>query len=257
MEAAALEAGASCRAVVVTHLYGRMADMEPPGAAAGRCGLAVVEDCAQAHGARLDGRAAGAWGDAGCYSLYPTKNLGALWDAGAVVTGDGELARRVAALRQYGWDRQFEFRLPGGRNSRLDPLQAAVLAAKLPYLSEWNRRRRDIAARYVAAFAPAIAFQRGAGDADVVHHYVVRVPGRGAVRKQLEASGIGTGIHYPVPDNQQPALQGAPFAAAALPETGRAAAEVLSLPCFPELTAAEVEAVIEAVLAAVQQAPSC
>ena len=153
MDARALRAAVTprTRAVLVTHLYGHMADM--PALLEAAAGVPVIEDCAQAHGARLEGRHAGTWGAAGCFSFYPTKNLGALGDGGAVVTSGGELAARLRALRQYGWTAKYTAAVPGGRNSRLDELQAAVLLAKLPRLDAWNRRRGEIAAAYGAMLA--------------------------------------------------------------------------------------------------------
>ena len=134
-----------CSAVVVTHLYGRLADVE---AMIGLCkprGIAVIEDCAQAHGANRNGRKAGSFGAAGCFSFYPTKNLGALGDGGAVTTSDARFAVRLRELRQYGWDTKYRVSRTGGRNSRLDELQAALLRAKLPYLDRWNEERRQLA----------------------------------------------------------------------------------------------------------------
>ena len=152
MDPAALAAGlgARTRAVIVTHLYGRLADVDALVRIARERGVALIEDCAQAHGARAGGGMAGTHGALGCFSFYPTKNLGALGDAGAVVTGDRELAAKLRALRTYGWGAKYHCTMEGGMNSRMDELQAAVLRVKLPRLDGWNRRRRDIAARYAA-----------------------------------------------------------------------------------------------------------
>lgn len=237
------------RAVIVTHLYGHMADMPALLAAAG--GVPVIEDCAQAHGARLEGRHAGTWGAAGCFSFYPTKNLGALGDGGALVVSGGELAGRIRALRQYGWTSKYTAGIPGGRNSRLDEVQAAVLGVKLPYLEGWNRRRREIAAAYREALAGLdLELPPPCGPHAVAHLYVVRSSRRDNFREALHAAGIGTDIHYPVPDHRQPFAQGRPWAAARLPETERCCREVLTLPCFPELTDEEVRRVGDAVRAA-------
>ncbi len=235
-------------AAIVTHLYGRMADM---GAILPLCraaGVPLIEDCAQAHGARLDGRVAGAFGDVACFSFYPTKNLGALGDGGALVTDDAALADRLCALRQYGWGAKYEVVRAGGRNSRLDELQAAVLLAKLPLLDGANARRRAIAARYTKAFhgtslqAPVIA-----ADEHVAHLYVVRSPRREALREHLAARGVATDVHYPVPDHRQP-VHGGAHGSVHLPVSEAACQQVLTLPCFPGMTDAQVDHVIDAVM---------
>ncbi len=238
MDPAALAAslGPRTRAIVVTHLYGRMAPMPEILRAAG--GLPVIEDCAQAHGAEVDGRKAGSWGAAGAFSFYPTKNLGAAGDAGAVVTGDAETAARLRALRQYGWTKRFASTVPGGRNSRLDEIQAAILSAKLPYLQGWNARRMEIARRYDAAIG------RATPPAYVAHLYVVRCAGRDGLREWMAARGVQCEVHYPTPDHVQPSQRGLPFRSLGLAETERAAGEVLSLPCYPELLEEEIEFVM-------------
>lgn len=235
----------STAAVIVTHLYGRLADAEAIASVCAARGVPLVEDCAQAHGARRGGRMAGAFGTLACFSFYPTKNLGALGDAGAVLTGDGALAARLRALRQYGWGDKYEVREPGGVNSRLDEVQAAVLAHRLAALDARNARRRAIARRYATSLRhPAIAVPAAGGDDDVVHLYVVRCAQRDALRAHLAACGIGSDVHYPVPDHLQPAYPLSP--PPRLPVTERLAREVLSLPCFPELDDAEVDGVIDA-----------
>ena len=236
------------RAVVATHLYGRMADVVALGSIARERGIALIEDCAQAHGAVRAGVRAGTAGALGCYSFYPTKNLGALGDAGAVITGDPALAARVRELRQYGWRTKYDCATAGGMNSRMDELQAAVLRVLLPHLGAWNDRRREIARYYTRSIThPAIVLPPTAAeeDADVAHLYVVRTRERGSLRAHLAAAGIATDVHYPVPDYRQP-----PFAAGApeggLAHTERACAEVMSLPCYPELTDAEIATVAAA-----------
>ena len=243
-------------AVVVTHLYGQMADIEPIAALCRQAGVPLVEDCAQAHGARREGRAAGAWGRIGCFSFYPTKNLGALGDGGAVVTDDSALAERLRALRQYGWGRKYEVALPGGTNSRLDELQAAVLLAKLPHLDAANDARRAIAARYSAALAGVpLRCPPAADESCVAHLYVVRTPRRAALQAHLTAQGIGCDVHYPLPDHRQPAWSGPD--APALPVTDAACAEVLSLPCYPGLTESQTARVIAAVRAFFAEGGAC
>ena len=242
---AAALAGGPAAAVIVTHLYGQMADMPAIAALCQRAGVPLIEDCAQAHGATLAGRRAGAWGAIGCFSFYPTKNLGALGDGGAVVTGDAALAERLRALRQYGWARKSAVTVPGGGNSRLDELQAAVLLAKLPRLDAANARRRAIAARYGAAFADLpLACPPAPGEAHVAHLCVVRTPRRADLQAHLAAAGIASDIHYPLADHRQP-VRTAP--APALPVTEAACAEVLSLPCYPGLTDEQAGLVIDAV----------
>jgi len=234
------------RAVVVTHLYGRLAHLDAIARLAKDRGVALIEDCAQAHGASLDGRKAGTFGTIGCYSFYPTKNLGALGDAGALVTRDPVLAARTTELRTYGWRGKYRVGTPGGMNSRMDELQAAVLRVKLPHVDAWNARRRDIAVRYAAAIDnPSIELPPTLpGGDDVVHLYVVRAREREALRAHLRAAGVATDVHYPVPDHRQPGW--ADVKPPRLPRTERACDEVLTLPCYPELKEAEIAAVAAA-----------
>jgi dTDP-3-amino-2,3,6-trideoxy-4-keto-D-glucose/dTDP-3-amino-3,4,6-trideoxy-alpha-D-glucose/dTDP-2,6-dideoxy-D-kanosamine transaminase len=255
MDPAGLRAALTSRtkAIVVTHLYGRMADMPQLMAIADAAGIPVVEDCAQAHGARLAGTAAGAWGTLGCFSFYPTKNLGALGDAGAVVTNDAPLAERVRELRQYGWRRKYECGVPGGRNSRLDEMQAAVLCAKLPHLDRWNMRRREIAGLYSELLrGSAVQLPPAGRDDDVAHLYVVRTRHRDRVRTHLAELGIAAEVHYPTVDHRQECYRGEAWARVELPEAEACCAEVLTLPCFPEMRDDEVERVAEAVRVALR-----
>jgi dTDP-4-amino-4,6-dideoxygalactose transaminase len=239
------------RAVVVTHLYGRLADMGAIARVVGDRAIPLIEDCAQAHGAARDGRKAGSLGAIGCFSFYPTKNLGALGDAGALVTGDPALAAKLRALRTYGWEGKYRIAAEGGMNSRMDELQAAVLRVKLPHLDAWNRRRREVAQRLSQAIThpgivlPANAGTGDAGSADVAHLYVVRAKSRDELRAHLATAGVATDIHYPFPDHWQPAWRDvAP--APSLERTERACAEILTLPCYPELTHEEISAVAAA-----------
>lgn len=232
------------RAVVPVHLYGQMADMPRIIRAAKAHGAAVIEDGAQAHGASWDGVAAGAWGDAGTFSFYPTKNLGALGDGGAVVARETEMAERVRLLRQYGWRTRYVAEEPG-RNSRLDELQAAILRVKLARLVEENARRAAHAERYLRGLAglplrlPTVPAESKA----VWHQFVVRTGKRDALRAHLAAARIGSAVLYPVPVHQQPAYR----TEVSLPLTERACAEVLCLPVHPTLTEAEIDRVIEIV----------
>jgi aminotransferase EvaB len=233
-------------AVVVTHLYGRLADVEELAALCRSRGVPLVEDCAQAVGARRGGRRAGSFGSVATFSFYPTKNLGALGDGGAVVTGDPELAATLVRLRQYGWTGKYVIGAEGGRNSRLDELQAAVLRVRLPRVDGWGKRRRDIVRAYAdAARGTDLAMLPVAGEDHVGHLAVGRAADRDRVRGALAAHGVATDVHYPVPDHHQPALRAA-HAGVRLPVTEAAAAEVLSLPCFPQLTDGEVDGVCRA-----------
>jgi hypothetical protein len=233
------------RAVIPVHLYGQPCNLLPMLEAAKRHGVAVIEDCSQAHGATLHGRMVGTMGDVACFSLYPTKNLGALGDGGVLATADAALADRVGAIRQYGWKERY-ISDGVGVNSRLDEVQAAILRVKLTALDAGNARRQAIAAAYDEALsgsrlAPP-ARMPGAGH--VFHQYVLRVPDRASVMARLRAEGVATAIHYPQPVHLQPAYRGrTPLGPASCAETARAAAEVMSLPMFPELTDGQVERV--------------
>ena len=237
--------GPKTRAVILTHLYGRMADVEAVSRWCEQRGLPLIEDCAQSHGAQRAGRRAGSFGKLACFSFYPTKNLGALGDGGAVLTSDAGLAARLRGLRQYGWKGKYDVRLAGGTNSRLDEMQAAVLRSRLPRLDENNRRRVEIARMYNAGLKhPLIATPAVEEDSYVAHLYVVRTPARDALREHLGANGVASDVHYPIPDHLQAAYaSGTP---ARLPVTEQLARDVLTLPCFPELRDEEVRAVIDA-----------
>jgi dTDP-4-amino-4,6-dideoxygalactose transaminase len=236
------------RAVVAVHLYGNPADLTALGSFCRANGLILVEDCAQAHGARHAGRWVGGWGEMAAFSFYPTKNLGALGDGGLVATGDSALAGQVRRLREYGWRERYHS-AEHGWNSRLDELQAALLRVRLEHLASDNERRRAIAARYRAALPPYIQGPAARpGDESVEHLFVIRHRQRDALRAGLAAAGVGTAVHYPVPCHLQAAYQGYGQGPGSLPVAERAAAEILTLPMYPELTDAEVETVIRAVL---------
>lgn len=227
------------RAVIPVHLYGQTADVGAIGVACAKHGAALIEDCSQAHGATFEGRKVGTFGRIATFSLYPTKNLGALGDGGIVATGDADLAADIAAIRQYGW-RTHYISDEVGVNSRLDELQAAILRVKLTHLDADNARRVAIAEVYDKVFgdeAPA----RRAGETHVFHQYVVRVKERAAEQARLRALGIGTGIHYPVPVHLQPAYAGrVALGPARCAATEIAAGEVMSLPMWPQMSDAEV-----------------
>jgi dTDP-4-amino-4,6-dideoxygalactose transaminase len=234
------------KAIVVTHLYGHMADMASFRALADDSGIALFEDCAQSHGARQQSRLAGSWGDAASFSFYPTKNLGALGDGGLVTTNDAGTATRVKRLRQYGWDKKYVVVDGHARNSRLDEMQAAVLRTKLPLLDGYNARRREIARRYAAVRHDRIRHPVVDGEDYVAHLYVLRTDARDALRQHLSAHGVASDVHYPLLDTQQPLLQSTAAAKAKLPVSERAVQQILSLPCYPELTDDEVARVCDA-----------
>lgn len=228
--------------IVVTHLYGMAAEMPSIVAWAEARGIPLIEDCAQSLGARVDGRRAGTFGDAATFSFYPTKNLGAIGDGGAVVARDALVADRVRSLRQYGWESKYRATTPGGRNSRLDELQAAILRVRLDGLDALNARRREIHARYAAALTlPGVRFVHSSSDAYVAHLAVLEADDRDLLRQRLDADGIRTDIHYPIPDHRQPIATQEPLPT--LPVTERAAGRILSIPLFPELNETEISRV--------------
>jgi len=241
------------RAIVPVHLFGQMAAMERLLPLAERHGLAVIEDAAQAIGARrrMDGawRHAGAVGTVGAFSFFPSKNLGAWGDGGMMVTSDASLAERLRRLRVHGGAKQYHHD-EIGINSRLDTLQAAILLAKLPYLTAWTGARRAHAAAYTAAFeelpdvAPPVV--DGANE-HIYHQYTLRVPRRDGLLKHLKERGIGCAIYYPRPLHLQPCFEPLGYRDGQLPETERATAEVISLPVYPELSEAARDTVIAAV----------
>jgi len=236
------------RAILVVHLYGQTADMDDIKALARKHGLKVIEDSAQAHGAEYRGKRAGSLGDAAGWSFYPGKNLGALGDAGAVTTDDDELADNIRMLRNYG-SRVKYHNLAKGFNSRLDEFQASFLRVKLKYLDEWNARRAHLAALYCALLRdtglllPFVPAEMKAAW----HLFVVRTRQREALQEHLQANGIGTLIHYPVPPHLQPAYQELRLPKGNFPISERIHNEVLSLPMGPHLSTMELERVVDAI----------
>ena len=242
------------KAIVPVHLYGQAADMDAVCALARERGLTVIEDNAQALGATYKGRRTGGIGDAGCISFFPSKNLGACGDAGMVVTDSEPLYRRLLSLRNHGGTKKY-FSQEQGWNSRLDEMQAAILRVKLPHLEEWNRARRDNAARYdrLLAGIPGVITPRQANwGTHVFHQYTIRVRNRGRVSEALQAVGIANVVYYPHPTHLQPLYAGLGYRPGDLPETERACEEVLSLPIYPELTAEQMEYVAQQLAKAVQ-----
>lgn len=247
--------GPRTAAILPVHLYGMPVDMDALAQLAHRHGLAMVEDASQAHGARLRGRQLGSWSNAAAYSLYPTKNLGALGDAGIVCCNDRELAERVRVLANYGERRRYENELRG-YNSRLDELQAGLLRVKLERLEEWNGCRRARAKQYLELLAgcPGLVLPGiTEGALPVWHQFVVRIEARDLVREQLARRGIETLVHYPTPPHRSGAYGSDRFDP--LPITERLAASVLSLPMSPQLSRAACAAVCEAVVASVAAFP--
>jgi dTDP-4-amino-4,6-dideoxygalactose transaminase len=239
------------KAILPVHLYGQPADLDPILALAKSHGLRVIEDAAQAHGARYKGRRVGAHGDAACWSFYPGKNLGAFGDAGAVTTDDDEIADRIRVLRNYG-SREKYVNETQGTNSRLDPIQAAVLRAKLPYLDAWTDRRRGIAKAYAEGLAGSdlILPECPEWAEPVWHLYVVRSRDRDALQRRLSQAEISTLIHYPIPPHMQTAYAELNMTPDAFPLARKLANEMLSLPIGPHLSSTEIEEVIAAVTVA-------
>jgi dTDP-4-amino-4,6-dideoxygalactose transaminase len=245
------------KAVIPVHLFGRLADMAAITALAERHGLVVIEDAAQAHGAWRTGadgqpRMAGQWGNLAAFSFYPSKNLGALGDGGAVVTNDDQMAAQLRRLRMYGWERKYYTSEVGGRNSRLDELQAALLRVKLPHLAAANAARRERAAWYATALADLPLGLPVDEPGHVYHLYVVTLPDRASrdrLRDHLLANGIGCDIHYPVPTHLQPAYADLGYHPGSLPVTEDLAGRILSLPMYPELTYEEIMLVAETIRA--------
>ena len=244
------------RAIIPVHLYGQAAPVEQLLPLADQAGAWIIEDAAQAQGARRHGQGVGSLGHAAATSFYPGKNLGAYGDAGAVLTGSSDLAERMRMIRDHGSVRKYQHEVLGV-NSRMDTLQAVVLSAKLRRLAAWNAARRGAAARYDVALSgldEVIRPRTLAGNEHVWHLYVVRVPDRDRVLRELTSAGIGAGVHYPVPIHLTPAFASLRSADRKLPVAERTAPELLSLPLFPEITADQQERVVAALTAAVSAA---
>jgi|SRR6478752_1694381 len=231
--------------VVVTHLYGRAANVDAVKRQCRDRGISVVEDCAQAIGAATEAGPVGGLADAAAFSFYPTKNLGAIGDGGAVTTNSPQTAAKVRELRQYGWSQKYTIAHDGGRNSRLDEIQAAVLLQRLTTLREKNERRRGIVALYSQRASPRLRVVSTDDEAYVGHLAVVVSEDRHNLVRHLEAAGIQSDVHYPVPDHRQPVYADA-YAETSLPVTERLAEQILSIPVFPEMRDDEVEQVCRA-----------
>jgi dTDP-4-amino-4,6-dideoxygalactose transaminase len=235
-------------AVIVTHLFGTAVDCASVDAAVmAKLGksIPIIEDCAQAHGAKVGSSRAGAQGTIGCFSFYPTKNLGALGDGGAIVTNDAALAERVKHLRQYGWTTRYLQALPGGRNSRLDELQAGFLSVFLPSLDERNAKRRQIVKQYLEGGATFVHEAFVNSERNVAHLAVCVVKDRNRFVENMANENIATGVHYPFLDTEFPTTQHLP--SFSLPVTEAAKGRIVTLPCFPEMTTSEIETVCQAI----------
>lgn len=226
------------KAILPVHLYGQMADMDAILAIAKKFRLKVVEDCAQSSGAALRGRVAGSWGDTAAFSFYPTKNLGAYGDAGAVATSQKDIFEKVISLRNYGKSSAYCHDGPG-INSRLDEIQAAILRVKLKYLGRWNRRRREIAGIYRKNLPEPVCLSENTHAEHTYHLFVIKVRKRGNVRKTLKRRGIETLLHYPIPVHKQKAFLD--YVQGPLPAAEKFAKQILSLPIYPELTDQEAK----------------
>lgn len=232
-------------AIVVTHLFGQAAPINEICTIADSADIPVVEDCAQSMGASVNGKKLGSFGDIATTSFYPTKNLAGIGDGGAIFTAKEELAERARSLRQYGWNSRYDADLSGGRNSRLDEIQAAVIRLGLKRLDQRNRLRREIHAMYREATSNQDAdFPHSQSESFVAHLGIMVTPKRSLVRQFLESRGIGTDIHYPLPDYEQKAFR--KFAGRKLQMTEEMAGKILSVPLFPEMTETEVTTVLEA-----------
>jgi len=235
------------RAVIPVHLFGQPADMEAVSAVAQRHNLVVIEDAAQAHGARWQGKRAGSLGHAAAFSFYPSKNLGALGDGGMITTDDDEAAASLRLLRNYGQRVKYHHAVPG-TNSRLDTLQAAALSIKLPHLDGWNAARRRHAGAYASRLGGRVRTPVAApGREHVYHLYVIETGERDALQQRLRARQIDTGIHYPVPNHLQDACATLGYKAGDFPATEAAAGRMLSLPMFAELTEEQIDYVCDAI----------
>lgn len=239
---------AGVKAIVVTHLYGKaLPEIKKIASVCKAKNIPLIEDCAQCHGAKVDGQMTGSFGDIASFSFYPTKNLGALGDGGAIATNNGNLADTVARLRQYGWAAKYEVAAAGASNSRLDEIQASILIEFLPLLDSWNKRRREIAELYTQMIKnPAIELPKFIGEEYVGHLYVIRTSKPEDLREYLKGKKIASEIHYPIPDYRQPVF-GDIYKAMSLVNTDLLAKSILTLPCYPEMTNEEVKLVAEAV----------
>ena len=239
---------AGVKAVVATHLYGlAIQEIDEIAKLCSKHSVYLLEDCAQSHGAKISNKFTGSFGDAAAFSFYPTKNLGALGDGGAVVTNNTEIATKVRGLRQYGWSTKYRIEIPGARNSRLDEMQAAILQIFLPNLDLMNKKRRDIAIRYSKEIKNAsVVTPKNIAENYVAHLYVIKSKQRNLLKEYLKSNEIASDIHYPIPDHQQPFF-GTQYKDLTLENTEELSNIILTLPCYPEMPEKDVEKVISTV----------
>lgn len=242
----ALDKYSDIKAVVVTHLYGNIANIEKISKLCKQHFIPLMEDCAQAHGASFKGKKAGSWGDIASFSFYPTKNLGALGDAGAIVSSNEEYLKLSQKINQYGWSKKYVIDTAFGRNSRMDEMQAAVLNVLLKHIDSWNQSRSLIANKYFSALKDLpLQLPVDKGEGSIFHLFVIRTKDRDKLSSYLLDQGIQTDVHYPVPDHQQPIMAAAQYHKEGLSNTETFAKEILTLPCYPELGIDELDYVIE------------
>ena len=236
------------KGIIVTHLYGQMADMKEITNIAKKNKIPLIEDCAQAHGATLNNKKAGSWGDIGCFSFYPGKNLGALGDGGAITTSNSKIFKRIIQLRQYGWGEKFYVNLKNGRNSRLDEIQAAILRVKLKYLDSWNEKRRNIAYEFSNLLEKTnLRIPKKFGRDYVAHLYAIRSTKKKPIIDSLNNESIANDKHYPIPDYAQKALKN-DYADFSLPNTESSCRDVFTIPCYPELNKSEIKKISDSIL---------
>lgn len=249
---------AKTRAIIPVHLYGQPAAMKEIGEIAASRNIHVIEDSCQAHGAELNGRRAGSFAQMACFSFYPSKNLGAAGDGGAIVTSDPSLADRIRLLRNHGSKVKYHHEILG-HNFRLDAIQAAILTIKLRHLDKWNEQRRNLAKYYdeqLSKISGIVIPATAPGAHPVYHLYVIQVDDRAAIEKALTARGIGSGVHYPVPIHLQPAFSNLGYAKGDFPITEKAAGSIISLPMYPEMSRSQQDRVISALREALPEKQS-
>jgi dTDP-4-amino-4,6-dideoxygalactose transaminase len=245
--------GPKTRAILPVHLYGQMADLEPIRDMCTKFGLALIEDAAQAHGAGYQGHRAGAYGNIGCFSFYPTKNLGAFGEAGAITTNDDEIANRIRHLRDHAQLQKYRHE-ELGYNYRMDEMQGAILTVKLRHLDKWNTARTSLAKYYLDHLSqnPVTLPTESPQRRHVWHQFVIRSPQRDRLRDELSKAAIATGLHYPIPLHLQPAYKHLGYRAGDFPAAEQSSKECLSLPMFPELKESEISRVCDAVVSAIR-----
>lgn len=259
MDPGAIEAAITPRtkAIIPVHLFGQMADMRPIMQIARKHNLVVIEDAAQAHGATYNGQRAGSIGDAGCFSFYPGKNLGAYGEAGGIVTNNSEVAARIRMIRDHGQAKKYHHKVVGW-NARMDGIQGAVLSVKLKYIDQWNELRRQHAHQYdnlLMSFDKIVTPKVASYGTHVYHIYATRVANRDAVLKEMQKQGVSCGIHYPVPLHMQEAYSNLGYEAGSFPVSEMCSSEYLSLPMFPELTPSQILHVVETLKQVIKELP--